>query len=1380
MAHSSSHFDPQLGIDLHFYLTPPATPIPTPHIGLVFDPMEYVPILGSNVHINGRKRATAGTGGYCVHIPVAGVFTPPLSIVMGPQKDDDIFMGSRTVSAGGEPFSRIGVPTLSCNFIGLFPPPRAKKPEAPGGSPVMPLTINMAIPNAVNVGGPLTVNLMALAMRTAFWGFSHFKQSSLYSKAMDKFKSLRQKLFGGMPEGFLKCKILRAEPVDIRDGSVVVEHLDFSLPGRFPLTWARYYRSSNDDNGGICGHRWKTLADAELLCLHAEDIGWLNLPDGLYAIAELPKQPGEAYARPLFPAGGRIWCEEKTRGEQYWIVEEDGGTRYHFAIPVSSHKQDTPQPLPISAVGDRHGNCWSFVRHQGTLTRLCELTHLGPTGREILCTLEDQRIVAMTLYDTHQERQYPLTRYQYNGGCLSAEIDAQGNARSYRYDQGYMTSHSDRLGLTFYYEYDERWRVIHAWGDNGLYDYRFTWCDLLDEVEIVDSLGYHSVVKFNTLGLPICETDHEGGTTTFVYDDNGMTRQVILPSGRRYQWEYDEFGRITAEISPSGQRYSFSYSLQGWLLQSTDATGSTWTQTFDEAGNLVTQCDPTGVQKSFTYDAFGQPIQLQTAGNKIHHVVYDAYGFIREYRMAGMATNRLENNIYGNPVHVVEDGGRQIRYVWDNKQRLVEQQSNDGSPLLRITYDKNDRPVIYQEDGGRKTRLGYSGTGTIATCQTPDGHQLHYHYDTEEQLIGVSNQLGQRWQLKRNYLGRLAEETDYWGQTTSYHYDADGNLLRRIDPLGQILRYQYDPDANLTAKLPADGDTPLVTYRYDECGRLVQCNNRHRQLSWEYDAAGRVLLEQQDHYRLLHRYNLAGQYIRRESNAGHSVDYQYNAFGQIVSVALNDAMPIQLQYDEQGRLVRQQLSETLLREFDYDPAQRLTSQRVLQQEQSLFATRYHYDQHGNLTDRYDSLDGHSRFTYDPIGRLLSVMEPDSDIRRFVTDAAGNCMTSTVQAVDDTPTGWYREGRFAQSRYIYDRAGNLRQRRVLTQPDSKQDLVWDTEHQLVEVRQNGQRVSFGYDGLGRRVFKQSAQGVHVFFWQGHALSGEMRSEAELPESESVYDLATPILRKLLLEPLLTEVREYVYHPGSFQPFALLEQRQGEKTNYLYDCDPNGAPIRLIDTEGKLVWHHRMEAWGKPGPQLVNQVENPLRFQGQYYDSETGLHYNRYRYYDPESGTYISQDPIGLAGGLNLYQYGPNPLSWIDPLGLTACSEISKIHDEIQERTTRVSAAVDRWLGSSNSRLAQAYRDYSVSNPNFASLIKGRIVDRRMNSWMKGKYGDIPGATFDLTIPGSGRLRPDAYFPNLDGKSVIFDIGGTSKATDILKYEGMADIIIPIYH
>jgi len=106
---------------------------------------------------------------------------------------------------------------------------------------------------------------------------------------------------------------------------------------------------------------------------------------------------------------------------------------------------------------------------------------------------------------------------------------------------------------------------------------------------------------------------------------------------------------------------------------------------------------------------------------------------------------------------------------------------------------------------------------------------------------------------------------------------------------------------------------------------------------------------------------------------------------------------------------------------------------------------------------------------------------------------------------------------------------------------------------------------------------------------------------------------------------------------------------------YQCDHLGTPQELTDHEGKIAWAAEYKAWGQTKEIISDAARkagltNPIRFQGQYLDEETGLHFNRHRYYDPVAGRFISSDPIGLLGGLNLHQYAPNTTAWVDPLGL----------------------------------------------------------------------------------------------------------------------------------
>ncbi len=167
MMPASKHGDPQVGVDIHLCTVPPSpspVPLPTPHTSVVFDPFDYVPILGATVTVCGMKRATAGTSATAIHIPPGFPFVPKL-----PDKDDEIFMGSSTVVADGDPFSFTSVPTLSCQIVGMISPPRLKK-KGPPKAMLLPTTVNLAIPTNVFVGGPPTISLHGHGVQVRAFG----------------------------------------------------------------------------------------------------------------------------------------------------------------------------------------------------------------------------------------------------------------------------------------------------------------------------------------------------------------------------------------------------------------------------------------------------------------------------------------------------------------------------------------------------------------------------------------------------------------------------------------------------------------------------------------------------------------------------------------------------------------------------------------------------------------------------------------------------------------------------------------------------------------------------------------------------------------------------------------------------------------------------------------------------------------------------------------------------------------------------------------------------------------------------------------------------------------------------------------------------------
>ncbi|MBI6706246.1 RHS repeat-associated core domain-containing protein, partial [Pseudomonas viridiflava] len=334
-----------------------------------------------------------------------------------------------------------------------------------------------------------------------------------------------------------------------------------------------------------------------------------------------------------------------------------------------------------------------------------------------------------------------------------------------------------------------------------------------------------------------------------------------------------------------------------------------------------------------------------------------------------------------------------------------------------------------------------------------------------------------------------------------------------------------------------------------------------------------------------------------------------------------------------------------------------TPQLIVEHAYNPIHRRYQYDPAGELVRTLDKLRGEIKYEYEANGQLHSRDTGKLvDSEEFRYDAAANRLNFNTSRFDHVKDNRLKQWR--DQEYSYDAWGNLIEKR--SGLAKWQTFTYDCENRLVraETMLNSQLHSTGtyqYDSLGRRVGKTSTKDGKTehknFLWQGLRMLRE-----ESPGQSSLY----------------------IYEPGSYAPLARIDQREGDAGNkvYYFHTDQIGTPLEMTDIDGQIVWQATYKAWGSLEALTVNEVEQNLRFQGQYFDEETGLHYNTFRYYDPEVGRFITQDPIGLGGGSNLYSFAPNTYMWLDPLGLTVRY---KVNDGLNPMQGNRSTAIDRaWV------------------------------------------------------------------------------------------------------
>jgi len=433
----------------------------------------------------------------------------------------------------------------------------------------------------------------------------------------------------------------------------------------------------------------------------------------------------------------------------------------------------------------------------------------------------------------------------------------------------------------------------------------------------------------------------------------------------------------------------------------------------------------------------------------------------------------------------------------------------------------------------------------------------------------------------------------------SYHYDLLGRLTQELTPSG-ALDYEYDPLSNLTTLTLPDG----------------------RQVNHLYYGSGH-----------LHQLNLDGQVISdMERDDLHREVYRTQ--GKLTSCFGYDAMGRKawqfastLPAEKLSQVHNPGINTSLLVEHAYNPIHR----------------RYQYDPAGELVRTLDKLRGEIKYEYEANGQLHS-RDTGSLVgsEEFRYGAAANRLDFNARQFEKVQDN--RIKRWRDQEYRYDPWGNLIEKR--SGHSKLQSFAYDCENRLVraETLVNGKLASTGkyrYDSLGRRVAKHSQiNGITEqkhFLWQGLRMLRE-----ETPEQSILY----------------------FYEPGSYAPLARVDQAEGEEQKvYYFHTDQIGTPLEVTDREGEIVWQATYRSWGAIEQLAVNQVEQNLRFQGQYWDAETGLHYNTFRYYDSAIGRFLTQDPLSLDGGMNLYGYALNPILWLDPLGLSCGSDAKKLADSL---------------------------------------------------------------------------------------------------------------------
>ena len=671
----------------------------------------------------------------------------------------------------------------------------------------------------------------------------------------------------------------------------------------------------------------------------------------------------------------------------------------------------------------------------------------------------------------------------------------------------------------------------------------------------------------------------------------------------------------TRHIEPSGKETLRRFSAKGIILEKTDPDGVQSKKVLNVQNQVVQESDLLGRVTKYAYDDKGNVISSQDHLGRITDTQYDpkwnAPTLITRYLDDGSpVTTQIQYHAnFGQPTQLIDPENRATTLAYTTKGQLQSLTDPLGQQTL-LSYNLAGDLVEAQDPAGNLTRMQTDGAGRIAKTTTPKGYDWLQSYNGASQPRIETDPQGGKIERVYDEAGRLVSVWDQNGsQVERYSYDDRGNLVARTDALNQSDTYQYNSANRLIQTTTRKGE--VIGYAYDGQDRLTQISRPDSTTSYSYDAAGRLIQVQEGATRLQYDYDQADRLVRElqdTPNGFNSVEYQYDALDRRVSRKVNGADETRYTWNKANQLTQiQYRGETTI--YQYDAAGRLAQKTlpggITQTYQYDAASRLTQIQYKNGATLIDQLD----LAYDAEGNIVSKKLANGNLNQDTAltaqyDAANRMTGITVNGKTYALT--------------YDANGNLTGKTNTADAADSTAYAWDARNRLTGITAPGLTASFQYDPLGRRIERTVNGETTSYLYDGNQAIGEVRAGQMMA-----------LLTGLAIDEVIAR-----YASGG---------RLTQLTDQL------GSVIKQINEAGTTQSATAYSPYGEAQTTGDDQG-NSTEYTGRENDG-TGAYFYRARYYDPVLKRFISEDPIGSAGDVNLMAYvGGSPVGAKDPLGL----------------------------------------------------------------------------------------------------------------------------------
>ncbi|HFE3273983.1 TPA: RHS repeat-associated core domain-containing protein [Escherichia coli] len=797
---------------------------------------------------------------------------------------------------------------------------------------------------------------------------------------------------------------------------------------------------------------------------------------------------------------------------------------------------------------------------------------------------------------------------------LGGMSDTASNRITFERDSQYRitgVSHTDGIRLKLTYHASGYLKAIHR-TDNGIQTLATYEQDARGRLTEADAqLDYHLFYEYDAADRIIRWSDNDQTWSRFTYDAQG--RCVTVTGAEGYYNATLDYSDGCTTVTDGKGTHRYYYDPDGNILREEAPDGSTTTYEWDEFHHLLARHSPAGRVEKFEYNAaHGQLSRYTAADSAVWQYRYDERGLLSNITDPAGQTWTQQCDERGLPVSLVSPQGEETRLAY-TPQGLLSGIFRQDERRLGIKYDHHNRPETLTDVMGREHHTEYSGHDLPVKMRGPGGQSVRLQWQQHHKLSGIERAGTGAEGFRYDRHGNLLAWTDGNGVVWTMEYGPFDLPVARTDGEGHRWQYRYDKDTlQLTEVINPQGESYL--YVLDNCGRVTE----------ERDWGGVVWR---------YRYDADGLCTARVNGLEETILYGRDAAGRLAEVITPE-----------GKMVR---------EYRYDSAGNVPA--VTSREDYGRETRreYRLDRNGQVTAVTASGtglgygEGDESYGYDSCGYLKA-------------QSAGR---HRISEETERYAGGHRLKQAGNMQYDYDAAGRMVSRtkhRDGYRPETER-FRWDSRDQLTGYcSAQGEQWEYRHDASGRRTEKRCDRKKirFTYLWDGDSI-GEIREYRD----DKLYSVRHLVFNSFeLISQQFSRVR---------QPHPSVAPQWVTRTNHAVN-DLTGRPLMLFNSEGKTVWRPgQTSLWGlalslpadtgypDPRGELDPEADPGLLYAGQWRDGESGLCYNRFRYYEPESGMYLVSDPLGLQGGEQTYRYVPNPLRWIDPLGLNKGASLSKM-------------------------------------------------------------------------------------------------------------------------